>query len=95
VTRHDGGAPVLTDDGNNGGWRGQQCAQQWQRQMVRRAKWGGSLAAMQDKGAARTWRRRLHGVHMERSWRAVDSVDVRWLVVTEPPRCRHARVGTS
>jgi hypothetical protein len=49
VTRHDGGAPVLTDDGNNGGWRGQQCAQQWQRQMVRRAKWGGSLASIEEE----------------------------------------------
>jgi hypothetical protein len=86
VTWHDGRAPVLTDDGNIGGWRGWQCAQQWQRQTVRRAEWGETLATVEgeegngasawqlcgDKDVARMWRRWLHGLRVERRWRAVD-----------------------
>jgi hypothetical protein len=40
---------VLVDDGNSGGWRGRQCAQQWQKQTTRRAEWGGSLAAVKEE----------------------------------------------
>jgi hypothetical protein len=54
---------------------------------------GLSLAATRDKGAARTWRRQLHGLHVVQRWRAVDSAGVRWRVVIEPPWCCRMRVG--
>jgi hypothetical protein len=52
------------------------------------------VAATRDNGARHTWRRRLHGLRMERRWREVDSASARWRAVNEPPWCRHALGGT-
>jgi hypothetical protein len=110
VTRRDGGAPVLTDDGNNGGWRSRQWAQQWQRRMARRVEWGESLAAAtrERRGTGprcgsyaglRTWNTHGGSGCMGCAWSggggwSVDSVDARWWVVTKPTWHCRTCVGT-
>jgi hypothetical protein len=59
-----------------------------------RGKRGLGMAATRDKGTTCTWRPQLHGLRVERRCRAVDSADVRWQVVTEPPHCRRVRVSS-
>jgi hypothetical protein len=57
---------------------------------------GNSASAWQlrgDKDVVRTWRRRLHGLHVEQRWRAADSAGARWRAVTEPPWCHRVCVG--
>jgi hypothetical protein len=54
---------------------------------------GLGVVATWDTDATRTWRRRLHGLRVERWWRAVDSAGARWQAVTEPPLCRCTHVG--
>jgi hypothetical protein len=46
-----------------------------------------------NKDMAHTWRRRLHGLHVERTWRAADRVGARWRAVTKPPWHHHTHVG--
>jgi hypothetical protein len=108
VTRCDGGAPVLMDDGNSGGWHGQQRAQQCQRQTARRAEWGERLVAAasvrRGTGPQRgryTWirMRQTHGGGgcMGCAWsrgggRSADTTNARWCVVIEPPQCRRTSV---
>jgi hypothetical protein len=42
---------------------------------------------------AHTCRRRLHGLHVERTWRAADRAGARWRAVTKPPWHHHTHVG--
>jgi hypothetical protein len=72
--------------------RGQQSgAVAWRLSRKGRGR-GFGVAATRDKVAAHTWRRRLHELHVERRWRAVDSAGARWRAVTETPQCRRARI---
>jgi hypothetical protein len=74
----DGGAPVLTDDGNSGGWRGRQCVQQWQRQSVRRTRWGGSLVAAEEEvgNEASAWP--LRGIRAQHARGGGGCMDCAW-----------------
>jgi hypothetical protein len=101
---------VLTDDGNSGGWRSRQRAQQWQRRMARRVEWGESLAAATRErrrtrprcgsyAGIRTWNTHGGSGCMGCVWSggggwSADSVDARWRTVTEPPWPGHVHACT-
>jgi hypothetical protein len=53
---------------------------------------GLGVAATWDEGVARTWRRHLLGLRVERRRWVVDNAGARWRVVTEPSWCRRARL---